>query len=90
MVLKSEFCRLIAKKGGYNICDVEKVYQDFLEVLYEELEKGEVVKLVGLGVFFTKEAKTETKNPKTGEVHVKEPEKIIKFKLSQKLKEYLR
>jgi len=90
MILKSDFVRLVAKKGGYNICDIERVFDDMLNVISETVASGETIKLVGLGTFISKDAPTKTTRPGTTEVFEKEPTKIVKFKISHKLRDSLR
>jgi DNA-binding protein HU-beta len=65
---KSELVSSIAEKVKMTKSDVENVLDSFLSVVTETLEKREEVRLVGFGVFGTRDRKATTaRNPKTRE-----------------------
>lgn len=77
--LMNEF--IITKSSSLNI--VESV----LELIVEGLKKERLVKISGFGVFSVRDKKERlARNPRTGEVAVVSPRKVVSFKVSRKLK----
>ena len=65
---KAELVAAIAEKTELSKKDSEKALKAFIDVVTEELKKGEKVQLVGFGTFETsKRAAREGRNPQTGE-----------------------
>lgn len=64
---KNEFLRAIADKTGDSLKATGEFYNAYVEVVTEELKKGEKISLVGFGTYESKEkAGRVYKNPKTG------------------------
>ena len=68
--------------------DAEKVLKAFVDVVTEEMKKGEKVQLVGFGTFEVSErAAREGRNPQTGKTMKIEACKAPKFKAGKALKD---
>lgn len=87
---KAELVAAIAEKTELSKKDSEKALKAFIDVVTEELKKGEKVQLVGFGTFETsKRAAREGRNPQTGET-VKIAARVVPgFKAGSKLKDAL-
>ena len=85
---KTELVAAIAEKTELTKKDSEKALKAFIDVVTEELKKGEKVQLVGFGTFEVAKKNTRTgKNPQTGKA-IKIPAcKAPKFKAGKALKE---
>lgn len=78
---KTELIAAIAEKTELSKKDSEKVLKAFIEVVTEELKKGEKIQLVGFGTFEVVErAARDGRNPQTGEVMPIPASKAPKFK----------
>ena len=85
---KAELISAVAQKAELSKKDSEKVLKAFVDVVAEELKKGEKVQLVGFGTFEVSErAAREGRNPKTGETMKIEASKAPKFKAGKALKD---
>ena len=68
--------------------DAEAALKAFVDVVYEEMKKGEKVQLVGFGTFEVSErAAREGRNPQTGETMTIAASKTPKFKAGKALKD---
>ena len=77
---KTELVAAIADKTELSKKDSEKALKAFIDVVGEELKKGEKIQLVGFGTFEVTERAARTgKNPQTG--------KAPKFKAGKALKD---
>lgn len=85
---KTELVAAIAEKTELSKKDSEKALKAFIDVVTEELKKGEKIQLVGFGTFETaKRAARTGKNPQTGK-EIKIPASVVpKFKAGKALKE---
>ena len=85
---KTELVAAIAEKTELTKKDSEKAVKAFIDVVTEELKKGEKVQLVGFGTFEVAKRNARTgKNPQTGKA-IKIPAcKAPKFKAGKALKE---
>ena len=85
---KTELAAAIAEKTELTKKDSEKALKAFIDVVTEELKKGEKVQLVGFGTFEVAKRNARTgKNPQTGKA-IKIPAcKAPKFKAGKALKE---
>ena len=85
---KTELVTAIAEKTELTKKDSEKALKAFIDVVTEELKKGEKVQLVGFGTFEVAKRNARTgKNPQTGKA-IKIPAcKAPKFKAGKALKE---
>ena len=85
---KTELVAAMAKETNLSKKDVEAVLKSFIDVVSEELKKGEKVQLVGFGTFEVSErAAREGRNPQTGETMKIEASKAPKFKAGKALKD---
>ena len=85
---KSELVAAIAEKAELSKKDSEKALKAFVDVVTEELKKGEKIQLVGFGTFetATREAR-EGRNPRTGATMKIAATKAPKFKAGKALKD---
>ena len=85
---KTELIAAVAEAAEVSKKDSEKVLKAFVDVVTEELKKGEKVQLVGFGTFEVSErAAREGRNPQTGETMTIEASKSPKFKAGKALKD---
>ena len=83
---KTELVAAMAEKAELSKKDSEKALKAFIDVVSEELQKGEKIQLVGFGTFEVSERAARTgKNPQTG-AEIKIPaSKAPKFKAGKAL-----
>lgn len=87
---KTELVAAVAEQGEVSKKDAEKVLKAFVDVVTEELKKGEKVQLVGFGTFEVSErAAREGRNPQTGETMEIKASKTPKFKAGKALKDMM-
>jgi DNA-binding protein HU-beta len=85
---KTELVAAIADKAEISKKDAEKALKAFIDVVAEELKKGEKIQLVGFGTFEVAERAARTgRNPQTGEEMKIEASKAPKFKAGKALKD---
>ena len=85
---KTELIAAVAEAAEVSKKDSEKVLKAFVDVVTEELKKGEKVQLVGFGTFEVSErAAREGRNPQTGETMTISASKSPKFKAGKALKD---
>lgn len=85
---KSELVAAMAAKTELSKKDSEKALKAFIEVVTEELKKGDKVQLVGFGTFeVAKRAAREGRNPQTGKAMKIAASKAPKFKAGKALKD---
>ena len=85
---KTELVAAVAEQADISKKDAEKVLKAFVDVVTEEMKKGEKVQLVGFGTFEVSErAAREGRNPQTGKTMKIEACKAPKFKAGKALKE---
>ena len=85
---KTELVAAIAEKTELSKKDSEKALKAFIDVVTEELQKGEKIQLVGFGTFEVAErAAREGRNPLTGEKMQIKASKAPKFKAGKALKD---
>lgn len=85
---KTELVTAVAEAAEVSKKDTEKVLKAFVDVVTEELKKGEKVQLVGFGTFEVSErAAREGRNPRTGTTMKIEACKAPKFKPGKALKD---
>lgn len=84
---KTELVAAIAEQSELSKKDAEKALKAFIDVVTEELKKGEKVTLVGFGTFEVSERKERQGiNPKTKEAITISASKSPKFKAGASLK----
>ncbi len=85
---KTELVAAMAEQAGLSKKDAEKALSAFVDVVAEELKKGEKVQLVGFGTFEVAErAEREGRNPQSGEPMKIAASKAPKFKAGKALKD---
>lgn len=85
---KTELVAAIAEKTELSKKDSEKALKAFIDVVTEELTKGEKIQLVGFGTFEVSErAAREGRNPQTGKPMPIPASKTPKFKAGKALKD---
>ena len=85
---KTELVAAMAKDTNLSKKDVEAVLKSFIDVVTDELKKGEKIQLVGFGTFDVSErAAREGRNPQTGEAMTIAASKTPKFKAGKALKD---
>lgn len=87
---KAELVAAIAEKTELSKKDSEKALKAFIDVVTDELAKGEKIQLVGFGTFEVAErAAREGRNPQSGEVMKIPASKAPKFKAGKALKDII-
>ena len=87
---KAELVAAIAEKTELSKKESEKALKAFIDVVTEELIKGEKVSLIGFGTFEVSErAAREGRNPQTGKTMQIAACKAPKFKAGKQLKDAL-
>ena len=87
-MIKTELVAAVAEQADISKKDAEKVLKAFVDVVTEEMKKGEKVQLVGFGTFEVSErAAREGRNPQTGKTMKIEACKAPKFKAGKALKD---
>ncbi len=85
---KTELVAAIAEKTELSKKDSEKALKAFVEVVKEQLTKGDKIQLVGFGTFeVSQRAAREGRNPSTGKPMKIAATKAPKFKAGKALKE---
>ena len=85
---KTELIAAIAEQAELSKKDAEKALKAFVDIVGEELKKGEKVQMVGFGAFELSERPERAgRNPQTGEVMQIAASKTPKFKAGKALKD---
>ena len=85
---KTELIAAMADQAELSKKDAEAALKAFVDVVSEEMKKGEKVQLVGFGTFEVSErAAREGRNPQTGETMTIAASKTPKFKAGKALKD---
>lgn len=87
---KNELVAALAQKAELSKKDAEKALSAFVDVVAENLKKGEKVQLVGFGTFEVKERPARVaRNPRTGEEITIDASRTASFKVGKALKDSL-
>ncbi len=85
---KSELITAMAERAELSKKDTEKALKAFVDVISDELVKGEKIQIVGFGTFEVVERKErEGKKPGTDEIITIPASKSPKFKVGKALKD---
>ena len=85
---KAELIAAVAENAELTKKDAEKAVKAFIDVVTDELKKGEKVQVVGFGTFETRErAAREGRNPRTKEVIKIAASTVPVFKAGKEFKE---
>ncbi len=88
---KIELINNIANKMEVSKAEAERFVNAYMESIKEALLNEEEVKIIGFGTFSVQEkAATTARNPRNPKETIEVPaKKVVKFKLSKKLKDLL-
>ena len=87
---KTELVAAIADQAELSKKDSEKALKAFIDVVTDELVKGEKIQLVGFGTFEVSERPArEGRNPQTGATMEIKASKAPKFKAGKALKDII-
>ena len=87
---KQELVAAIAEKAELEKDDAKKALNAFIEVVGDEMKKGEKIQIIGFGTFEVSErAAREGRNPQTGETMEIKASRNPKFKAGKALKDSL-
>ncbi len=87
---KADIVEKVHGKTGFSKKESSEAVETILEILKERLESGNKVKLSGFGNFvIRKKDVRKGRNPKTGEEMEISARRVLTFKPSQKLKDYI-
>ena len=87
---RTELVAAMAEKTQLSKKDADLALKAFIDVVSEEMQKGEKVQLVGFGTFEVSErAAREGRNPQTGETMTIAASKSPKFKAGKALKDMM-
>ena len=87
---KTELVAAIAETAEISKKDSEKALKAFIDVVTEQLKKGDKVQLVGFGTFEVSERAERTgRNPQTGKEMTIPASKAPKFKAGKALKDMI-
>lgn len=87
---RTELVAAMAEKTQLSKKDADLALKAFIDVVSEEMKKGEKVQLVGFGTFEVSErAAREGRNPATGEAMTIKASKAPKFKAGKALKDLI-
>ena len=87
---KADLVAAMAYQAELSKKDAEKALKAFVDVIAEELKKGEKIQLVGFGTFEVSERAARTgRNPQTGAEMTIAASKAPKFKAGKALKDSL-
>lgn len=87
---RTELVAAMAEKTQLSKKDADAALKAFIDVVSEELKKGEKIQLVGFGTFEVSErAAREGRNPQTGETMTISASKSPKFKAGKALKDMM-
>ena len=87
---KAELIAAVAENAELTKKDAEKAVKAFIDVVTDELKKGEKVQVVGFGTFEVAErAAREGRNPQSGEPMKIEASKAPRFKAGKALKDMI-
>jgi DNA-binding protein HU-beta len=84
---KKELASVLAERQGLKKSEVLDLLNELVNVVDEELAKGNKVRYSGIGTFFTKErASCLGRNPQTGAPLELEARMVPRFQFSERLK----
>ena len=87
---KEEIVNSIYMQIGYSKKISENLLEDFFEIIFNSLKKNNKVKIAKFGTFQVRFKKSRIgRNPKTKEKKVISERKVILFKPSKELKQYI-
>jgi len=86
-VTRADLAEAVHQEVGLTRQDCAELVERTLDLVAEALERGDVVKLSGFGVFQVRAKRARVgRNPKTGEPAPIDPRRVISFRASQVMK----
>ena len=87
---KADLVEAVFEKIGSSKKDIAEVVEEIFETIKSALERGEKVKISGFGNFVVREKRARKgRNPQTGEEIIIEERRVMTFKPSQILKDFV-
>jgi integration host factor subunit alpha len=87
---KADIVEKVHNRTGFSKKESSEAVESILDILKENLEQGNKVKLSGFGNFVIRHKDVRKgRNPKTGEEMEISARKVLTFKPSQKLKDFI-
>jgi len=88
---KKTFIEELAKRQGGTLAQAERDFDDFFQIIFKEVKRGNDVTFTGIGKFSLVKRKARiARNPKTGE-EVKVPATVVpKFKPGKSFKDFVK
>src|SRR5579875_3037564 len=84
---RADLAEAVHQEVGLTRQDCADLVERTLDLIAEALERGEIVKLSGFGVFQVRDKRARMgRNPKTGEPAAIDPRRVISFRASQVMK----
>ena len=84
---RADLAEAVHHEVGLTRQDCADLVERTLEMIAEALQRGEVVKISGFGVFQVRDKRARMgRNPKTGEPAAIDPRRVITFRASQVMK----
>jgi integration host factor subunit alpha len=84
---RADLAEAVHQELGLTRQDCADLVERTLELIAEALQRGEIVKLSGFGVFQVRDKRARMgRNPKTGEPAAIDPRRVITFRASQVMK----
>ena len=84
---RADLAEAVHQEVGLTRQDCADLVERTLEMIAAALQRGEVVKLSGFGVFQVRDKRARMgRNPKTGEPAAIDPRRVITFRASQVMK----
>ena len=89
---KAALIKRIAEEAGTSNKDAEKMVESFVDVVIDELKKGNQVNISGFGTFLTRTRHARGGvNPQKPDERIRIPEvRVAKFKTGKRLKDSLK
>lgn len=86
-VTRADLSEALHEEIGLSRQECAGLVERVLDMIVETLERGEIVKLSGFGVFQVRDKRARMgRNPKTGEPAAIVPRRVISFRASQLMK----
>ncbi|WP_455637934.1 HU family DNA-binding protein [Parabacteroides sp.] len=86
MLNKRELICTVAQQTGCTQCEIRKILDTFIEILYEEIKSDGKVQIGGLGVFSSiHQTSRPVRNPQTMEPLMLKPRHTLRFRAADDL-----
>lgn len=89
-ITKEDMVKIICEKMDFALRESTELVELFFEIMKETLETGEKIKISGFGNFIVRQKQPRPgRNPQTGEKMLISGRKVVTFKPSSVLREFL-